>query len=287
MIALTALCAPVSAAENHVMKLSAIGDYMVVPHSASLGASAEITVEYWLLFQNTSSHGRIGKHSGGDCQWASGPAVQPDNLFELCGPAIDVPAPAGFTNPHSEWFHFAATFNQSAGVAKVFLNGRLIATATGTAPMQNMEIPLHVGLQPGYATSQLYGSIDNFRIWTVERTQEQIAEMRFTEIAPGETKGHTGLVTSWTFESGASDSTGLNPGTLMGGASIVVDDSFYPNDCVADIIADGVVDGVDLATILTNWAQTPSGLYNADLDGSGIIDAADLAILLDGWGTCP
>jgi predicted outer membrane repeat protein len=55
--------------------------------------------------------------------------------------------------------------------------------------------------------------------------------------------------------------------------------------CDADINADGIVDGQDLAILLAFWG--PSGLFPAaDIDASGVVDGADLAILLSGWGPC-
>jgi hypothetical protein len=59
-----------------------------------------------------------------------------------------------------------------------------------------------------------------------------------------------------------------------------------PPPCVADIFADGRVDGADLAVLLTRWgAADASGL--GDLDGDGLVAGADLAIMLSSWGPCP
>ncbi len=56
--------------------------------------------------------------------------------------------------------------------------------------------------------------------------------------------------------------------------------------CLGDVIESGVVDGIDLATILATWG-TDGGKYpRADVDGSGIVDGADLAIVLGDWGPC-
>ncbi len=52
--------------------------------------------------------------------------------------------------------------------------------------------------------------------------------------------------------------------------------------CVGDLNGDGVIDGADLATLLSQFGDTGS----ADLDGSGVVDGADLAQLLAAWGNC-
>lgn len=52
--------------------------------------------------------------------------------------------------------------------------------------------------------------------------------------------------------------------------------------CPADINHDGLVDGLDLGSILSGWGGPGAG----DLDGSGVIDGIDLGALLSGWGAC-
>ncbi len=53
--------------------------------------------------------------------------------------------------------------------------------------------------------------------------------------------------------------------------------------CPADFNGDGIVDGSDLATLLSNWG---SGAGVADLTGDDVVDGADLASLLSTWGMC-
>ena len=59
--------------------------------------------------------------------------------------------------------------------------------------------------------------------------------------------------------------------------------------CPGDIVADGVVNGADLGTMLAYWGPRTSAPFSiaSDLDGSGRIGGADLGILLTNWGDCP
>ena len=57
--------------------------------------------------------------------------------------------------------------------------------------------------------------------------------------------------------------------------------------CPGDVASDGMVDGVDLAAVLSQWGTQGSGTFNADIDGSGLVDGGDLALVLSGWGPCP
>lgn len=66
-------------------------------------------------------------------------------------------------------------------------------------------------------------------------------------------------------------------------AAAWVIDNFLPNPCPADVQTDGVVNGQDLAVVLSGWG----GSGAADIDGSGIVDGSDLTILLGAWGECP
>ncbi len=54
------------------------------------------------------------------------------------------------------------------------------------------------------------------------------------------------------------------------------------SDCTADINGDQFVDGVDLATMLSNW-----GGAGGDVTGDGNTDGTDIASLLSAWGPCP
>jgi hypothetical protein len=57
--------------------------------------------------------------------------------------------------------------------------------------------------------------------------------------------------------------------------------------CPGDTNNDGFVDGIDLATILTRWAQSATQFPNADCNRDGVIDGSDLSIVLGSWGVCP
>ena len=55
--------------------------------------------------------------------------------------------------------------------------------------------------------------------------------------------------------------------------------------CTGDVIPSGIIDGVDLAQILSGWG--PCTNCPADIDGDGAVTGIDLGQLLAGWGPCP
>jgi len=272
---------------NHVLRLSAVGDYMEVPHSESLAATAAITVEYWVLFENTSDFGRIAKRPPSGCQWDLSPhAGENATAWDICGPATDVNGPNGFTVPRGRWTHVAGTWSEATGTSRVYVDGVLVRTVEGsTAPMENVAEPILVGMQPCCANSQLFGSVDNLRVWSVERTASQIAAYRFAHIGPLQAQFQEGLVGSWTFEDGGAEARGLNPGAFFGGAATVVDETFLPVPCPADLSGDRTVDGADLGSLLSAWGPC-AGPCDADLDRDGTVGGADLGLMLAAWGPC-
>ena len=55
--------------------------------------------------------------------------------------------------------------------------------------------------------------------------------------------------------------------------------------CTGDVIPSGIIDGVDLAQMLSSWG--PCTNCPADIDGDGAVTGIDLGQLLAGWGPCP
>ena len=58
-------------------------------------------------------------------------------------------------------------------------------------------------------------------------------------------------------------------------------------DCYGDVIQDGLVNGVDLAAVLTAWGTSGGPTSRADCNRDGIVGGPDLTIVLSGWGVCP
>ena len=56
--------------------------------------------------------------------------------------------------------------------------------------------------------------------------------------------------------------------------------------CPGDIDENTIVDGVDLAIVLSRWGTNPKDYPRADTNGDGTVDGADLAQVLGTWGAC-
>jgi hypothetical protein len=64
-----------------------------------------------------------------------------------------------------------------------------------------------------------------------------------------------------------------------GGASFL----FTRNARGGDTNLDGIIDGADYNTLVTNWQQTPRSWHQGDFDGTGTVDGADYNILVGQW----
>ncbi|MED5507892.1 MAG: PQQ-dependent sugar dehydrogenase [Planctomycetota bacterium] len=83
-------------------------------------------------------------------------------------------------------------------------------------------------------------------------------------------------------QDGVSDACELAAGTAVDLDWNGVPDACDPPACPADLNADGLVDGIDLALVLGYWGTDGVGDVNQD----GVTNGADLAVLLGSWGDC-
>lgn len=78
----------------------------------------------------------------------------------------------------------------------------------------------------------------------------------------------------------------LHGSWIDGGGNQFLPDGCTP-PCPADVVADGTVNGADLAIILNFWGTDGSAFAGVDVDGNGIVNGADIAVVLNAWGDCP
>ncbi len=70
-----------------------------------------------------------------------------------------------------------------------------------------------------------------------------------------------------------------------GAADINIDGVLDVCRCVADVNADGIVNGADLGIVISFWGPV-TVFPRADLTGDGVVNGSDLGILLSNWGPC-
>ncbi len=83
------------------------------------------------------------------------------------------------------------------------------------------------------------------------------------------------------------DGNGIPDAAEIAGGAADINGDRIPDDCqcLADLFADGQVDGADLGILLNQWGLGKGAV--ADINRDGAVDGADLSILLNSWGACP
>ena len=219
--------------------------------SVFTSAPTAFTVEFWI---NPGARGNYFPRLGATNEWGAfllhaetngGLYVGTDVTNRMTPTQI----PAG-TVLLNTWQHFAFTY--ANGTGKFYKNGTLIATKSG------MSAPTAWG---GWKTAQtdgaINGSMDELRIWSVERTQAQIQANKDCELSSCQ----TGLVAYYKFNQGiaGSDNTAIttatdasgngNTGTLTGFARTGITSNF--------IASSGVTTGTTCTNTIT-WTGTTS-----------------------------
>ncbi|MFZ9688977.1 MAG: hypothetical protein ACO3DS_03975, partial [Phycisphaerales bacterium] len=83
-------------------------------------------------------------------------------------------------------------------------------------------------------------------------------------------------------ENGQPDGLDLATGA---GADLDGDGVLDACQCAADLFEDGVVNGIDLGVILSQWGPAPSGTVG-DINRDGVVNGADLGFIVASWGPC-
>ncbi|MFO0972020.1 MAG: LamG-like jellyroll fold domain-containing protein [Phycisphaerae bacterium] len=234
-------------------------DIVRVPRSVTLEPANELTVECWVkprsVGQSNARILRMAVGRGFILAWEqSGDQrvqLRIDGATSGSVAAVDtVPT----TTYLGGWHHIAGVYSATGNYTRLFVDGVLKDSKAGMGPMVYSNADLHIG-NSIYGSEAFDGTIDELRIWTVARTQAQIAGDRFkTYIGP-----RPGLVGYWKMDAGTgqlvADASGLGNNGQLGNDSLPGGDSGDPA-----------------------WASGASGAGGpADCNGNGVPDACEVA----------
>ena len=291
----------VAGAQTQVFSAPRAGAGVSIPHSDVQNApiaTGQMTIEFWV--RCTSAGGAS----------ANGGRVLSKRGCSFEGYTVSLrPIPAGATIvigfgtgqtyfdwhlgniPANEWHHVALVWNRGLGSLRLVIDGATVNSTTVT----NSQVPgiasnpLQFGEQCGWGFE---GAMDNIRIWSIARSDADIAVDRFRQFALSEAVERPSLVGSWSFEHGPEvvDARGLNEnGSFFGGGEIAEENlPGMPAPCIGDIYLDGFVNGADLGALLAYWGPTTNAAASiaCDLNVDGVVNGSDLGILLGYWGLC-
>ncbi|MBV9071969.1 MAG: LamG domain-containing protein [Acidobacteria bacterium] len=186
--------------------------YIEVPHDTLLDTPA-MTVEAWVSIRDAN---------GTACSSIAGKQWTAAWWIGLCGTTFrsyfngSSSIKDGGTIPADTWVHIAATTDGTT--RRHYINGNLVLESPETAPRSTSTSTFRIGSDVAYVHTP-EGGIDDLRIWSVARTQDQI---RATMTAPYAPEGSDltgqfqGLEAWYRFEGNAFDSWRAHHGTILG-----------------------------------------------------------------------
>ncbi|HOW41528.1 MAG TPA: LamG domain-containing protein, partial [Bacteroidales bacterium] len=195
-------------AQNNALSLDGSNDFVSVP---ALGTGYnQFTIETWI---NPASLAAAGGLNGlfNTNSWAAG-----DVHFQINNSKIEL-AVNGSTIadvPYSSftlnnWHHLAATYNAVTKKVCIYINGTLLQSLTLTDAVQANFSSAEIGAW----TTQRYfsGIIDEYRIWSTERTSSEIKDNMFSSITGTE----TGLLAAFSCNQGIAGGTNTGLTSLL------------------------------------------------------------------------
>ncbi|MFN8154719.1 MAG: LamG-like jellyroll fold domain-containing protein [Bacteroidia bacterium] len=229
-----------------------------------LNTGNELTMEVWIRMYNSTWNQKImGKVTPSfDNGYLMGVQLG-QNYSEIWNPSVNT-VQAGSTPVDSAWVHFATTF--ASGVQMIcYVNGEPVTglPLTGNAIAASTN-PFIIGIAPwDLVNFQSFGNIDEIRIWSVARTQDDIKSTMHKHLQGNE----PGLVAYWDFNQTSGnnlpDLTGNgNNGTMSSGAAYWSWSPSYAavggDEMYTMVDVNGVWFGKDAS--LYNYATTTNGL---------------------------
>lgn len=178
------------------MSFDGTGDYLEIQNLN--WKPTEFTLEWWLKAKSTKDYNQqIGNGWGSFLSHAGNDKGASFGVANNANSRIAIP---GAYNDLDTWHHYAFTFRN--GEAKVYRDGKLIDSRTASSlPAQWNTFRL--GTADG---NTLHGELEEFRMWSVARTQQEIREnMHLT--ARGD---EPGLKVYLQFQDAARDVTDLS-----------------------------------------------------------------------------
>ncbi len=163
---------------GNALTFNGTSDYVTIPDAASLRPT-NLTLEGWVNFSQYPSGvlSLFGRALGSSfldsyAVWINGGALY-GGIADTSGQSqISV----GWSPTLNTWYHVAFTFDDPSNTMVLYINGNVVATGTTASSIVYDNHPLLLGadIDSGPIRYFLPGSLDDFRLYNVARTQAQI-----------------------------------------------------------------------------------------------------------------
>ncbi len=189
-------------------------DHIVIPHVVS----SSFTIEYWMKTSSTGPGGAGSQWYGGngivDAEVGGGTTDWGTSLtgnrvaFGIGLPDITIHSTTVVNT--DTWIHVAASWNQLTGEMKLYINGIVEATNSGSTNLRVAPNRITLG-QLQVDAQRFNGSLDEVRIWNEVRSLAQIQTNMNKELAPS---SEANLLAYFTFNQGIANGTNAGLTTL-------------------------------------------------------------------------
>ncbi|MEM9273742.1 MAG: cadherin domain-containing protein [Cyanobacteria bacterium P01_F01_bin.143] len=297
---------------DNVLNLDGTDDYVSVPNPETMNFSdsESFTVEAWVYDDPNSAvawNNILSKKGGGST--TVGWTLRLDSfdrpaLFLADGSSVlNVRGSTALTE--GEWYHLAGVVDRTENLAKLYLNGELIATKSiANLGSFSSTSDLIIGSLDSSSAGHWHGLIDEVRVWDVARSETEINETLKQTLTGAETD----LLAYWNFNSDTNTSTTItdltvngNDGTLVDGQGdhIVINpqggddtlegglgnDSLTGNNGADTFVFNSLSEGIDTITDF-NLTEGDQILITADFGATSIdqfsLDSATGALSFEG-----
>lgn len=208
---------------GNALQFDGVDDYVDMGNPVTFDVSNAVTYEAWINPDTTQSGFIFNQWVG----WQEDrQIVYSGNSFHFYLHNVfgGVALRSSPNIPLHQYTHVAATYDASAGIAMLYINGVFDTSRSVGSGVSNSNGNLFYGFNPvrGDFIAPFKGIIDEVRIWNIARTESEIQSTMNQTLNGNE----AGLIAYWKFDEGtgtttADATTNNNNGTISGATWVI------------------------------------------------------------------
>ena len=255
-------------AQNSALTFDGENEFLSVPHHDAYNIGDGFTIEAWIFAEEWRDASWQGSIVNKDNQG-------PDRGFAFrCGDggvlsfvmAVDNVWQEAFTGQimnANQWHHVAVTID--GGTITLFIDGQESASNSFSGnPSHSPDMPINIGASPGFGGRHFNGVIDEVRIWSVARSQSEIADNMSVDLTGAE----AGLVGYYPMNEGTGNVAGDISSTGNNASLNDMDDSNWVDGYTLPDFDISVQDvyGVDVVNMITRPVKLKVDIQNTGVE---------------------